>query len=191
MQRFSVLIVTSRRSFSRSVPMSSWSFCSFTFHSALCRSRFRSFSMSREWRCDSRSSTLSSFRLLVAEREERRNLECFAEEQKQSRVLWVFLTRCREAVELCCQGFYEKHKSWDLAQRSLLFKRSAAHYKNNTSACLARRSVEAAPLSVHVRVDGRLLPGVKLCRFTSTTCTQGRLLTCSELHTYIYYKHIY
>lgn len=57
--------LTSRSSFSRRVLMSSCSFCSFTFHSALRTSRFKSFSMSLEWRCDSSSSTRSSFRLLT------------------------------------------------------------------------------------------------------------------------------
>lgn len=61
--------LTSRSNLSRRVLMSSWSFCSLTFHSALCTSWFKSFSTSREWRRDSRSNTLSSLRLLAWERQ--------------------------------------------------------------------------------------------------------------------------
>ena len=68
-------LFTSRSSLSRRVLMSSWSFCSFTLHSALWtsrpRSRSRSLSMSREWRWESSSSTRSSFRLLVGNKRER------------------------------------------------------------------------------------------------------------------------
>lgn len=55
---------TSPVSFSRRPWMSSFSFCSFIRHSALCTSRLRSLSGPGEWRLASNSNTLSSFRLL-------------------------------------------------------------------------------------------------------------------------------
>lgn len=65
-------ILTSSSNFSRRVLMSSCSFCSLTFHSALCTSRLRSFSMSREWRWESSSNTRNSFRLLVQVRQKKK-----------------------------------------------------------------------------------------------------------------------
>lgn len=164
--------------------MSSWSFCSLTFHSALCTSRFRSFSMSREWRCDSRSNTLSSFRLLEWKRQKvglTKNLErlvirkkiepishkCLSGLQDCLDLLWTWLLKCnndKEAAQFCCWGLYKSYICLDLAQRSLSFKSLLTHYVNHMLATLASGIAEAASsLSMSDwLVDGCPIPIVKL-----------------------------